>query len=183
MSSEESLTVRRNRIVHLSLQVVDAQSGELIEHTTPDSPHVVYLHGHGNLVQALEDALQGLAHGDTFEVVVANAFGEWLPEACQTHERRHVTLPDDCTVGQRIATNGPNGRIELTVSSLDTTHVTLDANHPLAGRTLQYTGQVLRILRAHKDEIRHHRPHPAGHHLMVQDSSFDGKIRPEDCDT
>ncbi|MEM7376462.1 MAG: hypothetical protein AAF460_03040 [Pseudomonadota bacterium] len=175
-ADDNDLLIRRNRIVHLDLAVRDAETGELLEHTVDDGAHFVYLHGHNTLVPALEAALQGLQAGSPFHVRVADACGPYAPDARRRFSRADANLPTDCAVGDTVTAPGPHGSIELVVVALTDHDVELDANHPLAGRTLEYTGRVLRVLRAHKDEIRHHRPHPAGHHLMVHDSSFIDKL-------
>lgn len=172
----DPLKIRRNRIVHVSLQVVDIASGDILEDTEQSGQHFVYLQGHGNLVPEVEQTLQGLVQGDSFEVDVSLPFGDYLPDVQRTFRRDEVELPPNCHVGQSVTTIGPNGHFEVVVKAVDKDTVTLDANHPLAGRSLRYTGVVQDVQRAHKDEIRHHRPHPAGHHLMVHDSSFDDKI-------
>jgi FKBP-type peptidyl-prolyl cis-trans isomerase SlyD len=85
--------------------------------------------------------------------------------------------PDvELDLGVMVETQGPHGRIELTVVAFDEETVCLDCNHPLAGHVLHFTGTIGVIRDAHPDEIKHHRVHPAGHHLMVSDSSFDESL-------
>lgn len=170
--ARELLRIRRNRIVHLALEVTHVESGRIIENASEHTEHFIYLHGHGNLIPQIESELQGMRAGDRFDVTVANAYGAYHPDAVRTLMREDVSIPDGTQVGDTITTRGPNGYFELRLRAIDDTSITVDANHPLAGQTLRYAGLVLKVLKAHKDEIRHHRPHPAGHHLMVQDSSF-----------
>jgi FKBP-type peptidyl-prolyl cis-trans isomerase SlyD len=78
----------------------------------------------------------------------------------------------DVEIGTLVAANGPDGQMEFTIIDIKDDIVTLDANHPLAGKNLTFSLVVEAVREAHKDEIKHKRPHPAGHHLMVEDSSF-----------
>jgi len=173
--SNESQTpepVRRNRIVLVHMQVHD-QNGNLLQNTE-DEPFA-YLHGQGNLIPKLEMALEGLLPGEscTIDVSPDDGYGQRVEDAVIEVPRE--TLAEDMAVeiGTMVAAAGPEGQMEFTIIAIEDDIVTLDANHPLAGKELTFALSVVAVREAHKDEIKHKRPHPAGHHLMVDDSSFE----------
>jgi len=166
------LTVRRNHIVLLHMHVYDEQ-GELLQSTTDEGPFA-YLHGHGNLVPKIESALEGKLPGESCEVEISpeEGYGERVEEAVMEVPREALAEGMEIEVGTPVAASGPDGPMEFTIIAIEDDIITLDANHPLAGKQLTFKLQVEIVRAAHKDEIKHGRPHPAGHHLMVEDSSF-----------
>lgn len=164
--------VRRNRVVYVDMQVFDGD-GQLLQSTEAEGPFA-YLHGHGNLIKKLETALEGLKPGDRCEVEVSpvEGYGDRLEDAVTQIPQSALADNVPLEVGTRVSVNGPDGQMEFSIVAFEGEQVTLDANHPLAGKQLTFKLQVVSARPAHKDEIKHRRPHPAGHHLMVDDSSY-----------
>ena len=146
--------------------------------TTQNDEALAYLHGHGNLIVGLERAREGRAEGECFAVTIApeDAYGAHDPGGLIDVPRSSLSDEVEVEVGNQVQAQGPEGRIEFTIVNFDDEVVTLDGNHPLAGQTLHFEVEVGAIRDAHADEIKHHRVHPAGHHLMVTDSSFDESL-------
>lgn len=163
--------IRRNKIVFLDMTVLDNE-GHILE-STDGSNAFSYLHGRGNLLPVLEEALDGqdLGFETCIDVTADQAFGAHDPALC-------IEVPADClqdtaaAVGQMVQAQGPHGPMNFTIVEVRENSLLLDANHPLAGRDLTFLIKVLAVRDAHKDEVKHRRPHPAGHHLMVSDSSW-----------
>ena len=166
--------VRRNRIVFVHMKVYDTDN--VLLQSTEDEGPFAYLHGHNNLIDKLETALDGLLPGEKCEVEIspAEGYGERIEEATIEVPRETLAEGMHVEIGTQVAANGPDGQMEFTVIAFNDDEVTLDANHPLAGKQLRFELQIETVRLAHKDEVKHGRPHPAGHHLMVDDSSFEG---------
>ena len=169
----EAMTVSKDKVVFIHYTLSDA-AGQVIDSTVGDEA-LAYLHGHANLIHGLEQALEGRVEGEVFEVVVApeDAYGARDPGGLIDVPRSALSEEVEVEVGNQVQAMGPEGRMEFTIVSFDDEMVTLDGNHPLAGMTLHFAIEVGTIREAHADEIKHHRVHPAGHHLMVADSSAD----------
>lgn len=163
--------VKRNKIVFLDLIITTAE-GELVD-TTAEGGEFSYLHGRGNLLPAVEDAVNGQPAGFSTSVTVppADAFGYYLDDLITEVPRNSFSPEVSLTAGEPVQFNGPDGIVAMTIIDFNDDQVTLDGNHPLAGKTLTFDLTVKAIRDAHKDEVKHRRPHPAGHHLMVSDSS------------
>ncbi|MEW6444822.1 MAG: FKBP-type peptidyl-prolyl cis-trans isomerase [Pseudomonadota bacterium] len=167
------MTICKDKVVFIHYTLRDDE-GQVLDSNVGDEA-LPYLHGHGNLVAGLEKALEGRASGASFEVSVppAEAYGERDPGGMIEVPRGSLSEDVELEVGNRVQAMGPEGRMEFMIAGFDDDMVLLDGNHPLAGLTLHFEVEVGAIRDAHPDEIKHHRVHPAGHHLMVSDSSFD----------
>ncbi|HES76403.1 MAG TPA: peptidylprolyl isomerase [bacterium] len=168
-----TVTVGADKVVFIHYTLSD-EAGQVIDSTLGDEP-LAYLHGHANLIPGLERALDGRAEGEVFEVLVApeDAYGAHDPAGLIDVPRSSLSEEVEIAVGNQVQAQGPEGRMEFTIVAFDDEMVTLDGNHPLAGMALHFAIEVGTIREAHPDEIKHHRVHPAGHHVMVADSSFD----------
>lgn len=167
------MAVSQDKVVFIHYTLRDT-GGQVLDSTVNDEA-LAYLHGHGNLIVGLERALDGREEGDAFAVVIApeEAYGAHDPGGLIDVPRSSLSEDVGIEIGNQVQAQGPEGRIEFTIVNFDDEMVTLDGNHPLAGQTLHFEIEVGAIRDAHPDEIKHHRVHPAGHHLMVTDSSFD----------
>jgi FKBP-type peptidyl-prolyl cis-trans isomerase SlyD len=67
-------------------------------------------------------------------------------------------------VGSRVYADGPNGPITLTVVKLTETGAVLDANHPLAGKTLHFDVEITTVRSATQEELEHGHVHGEGGH-------------------
>ncbi len=127
---------------------------------------LTYLHGHGNIVPGLEQALEGKQAGHKSQVTVAPAdgYGEINPQAIFEAPKAHFPPEVNLAAGQRVYAEGPNGPITLTVVRLTDTGAVLDANHPLAGKTLHFDIEITEIRQATEEELSHGHVHGAGGH-------------------
>jgi len=141
-------------------------SGEVLDSSSGRDP-LAYLHGHSNIIPGLEKALEGKEAGYKSKVTVAPAegYGEKNPEAVIEAPREHFPPEMTLAVGERVYADGPNGRISFTIVELTDTGAVLDANHPLAGKTLHFDVEIVEVRPATTEELEHGHVHgPGGHH-------------------
>ncbi len=174
------MVVSKDKVVMIQYTLRDDQ-GQVLD-ATPHDDAFAYLHGYGNLILGLERALEGRSEGDAFEVSVPpeEAYGAHEPAGVIQVPRASLSNEVVVEVGHLVQAQGPEGRMEFCIAAFDDDTVTLDGNHPLAGKTLHFSVKVGPVRDAHADEIKHRRVHPAGHHLMVADSSFDESLLGQD---
>ncbi|WP_172834346.1 FKBP-type peptidyl-prolyl cis-trans isomerase [Nitrospira japonica] len=109
---------------------------------------MVYHQGAHEIVPGLERSLAGHAKGDTARIVVqpAEGYGDVDPKAIQ--EVKKSLIPEAARkVGAQLEAKGPDGESlfpRVTAVTEDT--VTLDFNHPLAGKVLLFDVTVLDVL-------------------------------------
>ena len=157
------MQIGRDTVVELSYELTDAD-GKLIERT--EDP-IEYLHGgYDGIFPLVERALAGKSVGDSCRVRLEpdDAFGEYDAELMHLEPRNK--FPPDVAVGMRYEGRGVESGTKLvyTVTDVAEDKVVVDGNHPLAGRTLQFTCTVTAVRAATAEEIEHGHVHGAHDH-------------------
>ena len=130
----------------LRVQMQDAQGAEL-----EPASEITYLHGgYGELLAALERALEGKAPGDSVRLQLEpeQAFGEYDAELVRIEPAERYG--EGIAVGMEVE---EDSRL-YTVTDVAAGKVVLDGNHPLAGMALRFFCQVLGVRTANPEEIR-----------------------------
>lgn len=155
-------TTDRVVAMHYTLKGDD---GAILDSSIGGQP-LAYLHGHNNIVAGLEKALEGAEAGfkSTVTVTAAEGYGEINPGAI--FEEPHASFPSDMKLepGIQVQADGQHGPATLTVVELTDTGVVLDANHPLAGKTLVFDVEVIEVREATADELSHGHVHTGHDH-------------------
>jgi FKBP-type peptidyl-prolyl cis-trans isomerase SlyD len=145
--------------------VLKDDNGEVIDSSEGDEP-LEYLHGAGEIVPGLEKAMGGKAVGDKVEVKVGpeEGYGKHHAEGIQEVPKSAFEGVNDIKAGMRFRAEGPEGSSLIQVVEVKDDSVVIDANHPLAGKTLHFAIEVLAIREATDDEKAHGHVHgPDGH--------------------
>jgi FKBP-type peptidyl-prolyl cis-trans isomerase 2 len=102
--------------------------------------------GQGNLIPGFEKGLLGMTVGETKTISVdpVEGYGEYLDGLVTTVEKKQV--PDEVKVGDMLQSQSERGVMNVTVTEVNEDTVTLDANHPLAGKKLVFEVEVLEIV-------------------------------------
>jgi FKBP-type peptidyl-prolyl cis-trans isomerase SlyD len=143
--------VERHKVVGVSYSIID-QSGVILEQS--DLP-LYYVHGGPNqMFPEVEAALAGCAVGDSIEVLLApeNAFGYHDPNLTYVDDIDNVP-PQFRRVGAEVQMQNDQGETRsFFVSQIEDGKLTIDGNHPFAGKTLTYALKVLEIRDASEQE-------------------------------
>jgi FKBP-type peptidyl-prolyl cis-trans isomerase SlyD len=145
--------VAPNKLVTLTYRITDAEGRLLEQYDTPIS----YLHGgHSGMFEPVERALEGKRVGDVVEVSLAPAegFGEHDPNLTFTdsienvpHEFRHV--------GAEVEMQNDHGDThKFIVSRIENGRLTVDGNHPFAGKTVMFRVEIQSVRDASPEELR-----------------------------
>lgn len=159
------MKIAKDSVVSLAYQV-RTKDGVLVDETTVVAP-LEYLHGAGNLIKGLEDALEGRQKGDKFDVEIEadNAYGEYNDNLVQTVPRDVFVGIDELEVGMRFLADTDHGPVPVEITAIDGDNVTIDGNHMLAGQDLKFNVEVVDIREATEEELAHGHVHGAhGHH-------------------
>ncbi|MFH2134812.1 MAG: peptidylprolyl isomerase [Pseudomonadota bacterium] len=160
------MKIEKNAVVSLTYALNDA-SGALIEQT---SDPISYLHGgFDGIFPAVEEALHGKDVGDKFSVSMTpdDAFGEYEHDLVRVEPRD--MFPAEVAVGMQFEGGAEGDDDEdymlYTVTEVTDKEVTVDGNHPLAGKTLTFSGTVTDVRAATAEELEHGHVHgDGGHH-------------------
>jgi FKBP-type peptidyl-prolyl cis-trans isomerase SlyD len=139
--------------------------GEVVDSSEGREP-LTYLHGEGQIVPGLENALEGRETGDklTVDVVPEEGYGPSHPELIQIVPRDAFQGVEDLQPGMQFQGRNDQGSINVTISKIDGDEVTVDGNHPLAGETLHFDVEITDVRAATEEELSHGHVHGEGGH-------------------
>jgi FKBP-type peptidyl-prolyl cis-trans isomerase SlyD len=145
--------VGMHKVVSITYQIRN-EAGDIMEHT--DYP-VSYVHGGpSDLIQKVEAALEGAAVGDSVEVVLEphEAFGDHDPTLTFTDKLENVP-PQFRHVGAEVEMQNDEGESRtFFVADIKDGKLTVDGNHPMAGKRVTFTVTVKEIRDATEAEIK-----------------------------
>lgn len=158
-----AMKAAHGRVVSLHYTLTD-DLGVQIDSSHGREPFI-YLHGFGNIIRGLENALEGCEAGyrSTIQIAPADGYGEYDPQAVFNAPREKFPPQEDIQVGMRIHGQSDQGLLEFTVVNVSAQAITLDANHPLAGKNLHFAVDVLEVRDATAQELAHGHVHAHGH--------------------
>ncbi|AIK16452.1 peptidylprolyl isomerase [Glaesserella parasuis] len=156
------MKITKNVVPSIAYQV-RTQDGVLVDEAPVEQP-LEYLHGHNNLVIGLENALEGKAVGDTFEVRVKpeEAYGEYNENMVQRVPKDVFMGVDELEVGMRFIADTDLGPLPVVITEVDGDEVVVDGNHMLAGQELLFSVEVVATREATLEEIAHGHVHQEG---------------------
>ena len=144
--------------MHYTLTGAD---GEVID-SSVDSDPLTYLAGAGNIIPGLDQALIGLQAGDTKQVVVqpADGYGEYQDELVQKLPREMFSGIDSIEPGMSFEAQGQDGAVQyVEVVKVEDDGITIDGNHVLAGKVLNFDVRIESVREASASEIEHGHVH------------------------
>ncbi len=136
--------VAQDQVVQLRFRAKNATTGELLQF----GDDLFYLHGgYGGAFPKVEEALEGCRVGDrvTVSLTPEEGYGVYQPELVLTlpAEEFADALPE---TGEAVDGQLPDGRsMTFTVAGISQGQITLDGNHPFAGKKLDFDFEVLDI--------------------------------------
>ena len=127
-------------------------TGTLLDGTTFDSSEgrdpLAFEVGSGQIIPGLDVAIPGMTVGEKKIVKIGadDAYGQSNPEMRQAVPREGIPADIPLEVGIQLQMQTPDGQaMPVTVVEVDEATVTLDANHPLAGKDLQFDIELVKI--------------------------------------
>ena len=159
------MQITKDKVVtfHYSLSELDGPEVESNNNSHP----MAYLHGHKNILPGLEEAMEGKSTNDEFEVTLApdQAYGPVREGAIQKVPVKHlVSKHKRLLPGTLVKVNTDQGPRDASVVKAGKFMVTLDMNHPFAGKTLVFNITIKEIRDASAEEIAHGHAHGVGGH-------------------
>jgi FKBP-type peptidyl-prolyl cis-trans isomerase SlyD len=138
----------------------EGEEQELMEKATPEVP-LTFLYGTGQMLEAFEDQLKGMKSGSKFDFVIPadQAYGEYDDEHVMDLPKDMFIVDekfDDSVIfaGNVIPMMDNMGnRMNASVVEVKEDVVVLDFNHPLAGETLHFVGEVVEVRDATEEEL------------------------------
>ena len=142
-----------NKFVELTYRIIDQSNGEVIEQV--EEP-LGYVQGDNSLLfNQVTKELEGKCVGDEVEILLKaeDAFGKKADELIFTDDIDNVPMEFRHIGANVTMQNDKGGTKDFVVSSIENGKLTIDGNHPLAGKDIIFFVEVLSIRDATADEI------------------------------
>ncbi len=123
------------------------EDGTIFDSSESRTPLALTL-GAGEVIPGFEEAIFGMAVGDkkTERIAVDRAYGNHRQDLVFRVERQRIPADDEVIVGDVLRVGFPDGgstTVQVTATDEDT--ITVDANHPLAGKNLVFELELVSI--------------------------------------
>ena len=148
-----SKTISINKFVELTYRIIDQSNGEVIEQV--EEP-LGYVQGDNSLLfNQVTKELEGKCVGDEVEILLKaeDAFGKKADELIFTDDINNVPMEYRFIGASVTMQNDKGGTKDFIVSSIEDGKLTIDGNHPLAGKDIIFYVEILSIREATADEI------------------------------
>jgi len=149
-------SIQPNARVVLQYELRD-ESGDVVDSSREEGGEpIVYVHGYGMIVPGLDVGVIGMKVGDEKEVVVPPeaGFGEHDGGLAPGVDPADFPGPEEGKVGDGMVAESPEGEeAVMRVLEVKDDTVVVDANHPLAGKTLRYKVKVLELREGTEAEV------------------------------
>ncbi|WP_221795901.1 FKBP-type peptidyl-prolyl cis-trans isomerase [Oceanobacter mangrovi] len=154
--------IKANSVVELHYSLADSD-GNQIESTRGGNP-IMYLHGHDQMLAAFEKAIEGQEAGTVLEVSLSpeQAYGQPKPDATMRIPSKHLQGSKTWKAGMLADVMTENGPRKVRVVKPGRFMVEVDTNHPLAGKSLVFTVQIISVRDATSEELAHGHAHAGG---------------------
>jgi FKBP-type peptidyl-prolyl cis-trans isomerase SlyD len=161
---ERPMKAEKDNVVTFHYNLTD-DAGTVIDSSNEREPLVI-LFGHGAIIPGLEQAIEGHAAGDRFDVVVPpeQAYGLRRDNFTQRVPKKYFQDGDRLQPGMSTVLNTQEGHRSVTVVKVGSSVIDVDLNHPMAGKTLHFAIEVVDIRAASEEEREHGHVHGAGGH-------------------
>ena len=154
-----SETVQDNLVVTLDYTLV---ADEEILESTDDGEPIVFIQGIGQVIPGLESAIYGMKVGEKKTVVIEpeEAYGVYDPESLEIAKKEEFSEEIPLDVGTFLDLRDDEENVlSAQVIEEDEDTVTLDFNHPLAGKTLTFEITLTALRPASDEELEHGHAH------------------------
>ena len=144
-----------SKVIGIEYNLKDANTGEQLDSNVGGAP-LEFISGKGQIIPGLESKLVEMSANDSADVMVepAEAYGEFSEEAIQVLPKEQFA-GIELTEGMTLYGTGEQGEtVQVNVKSFTETEVTIDYNHPMAGKTLMFSVTVLSLRDATEEEIQ-----------------------------
>jgi FKBP-type peptidyl-prolyl cis-trans isomerase SlyD len=152
-------TVQDQMVVKLDYTLIIED--EIME-STDDGEPIEFIQGIGQIIPGLEEALYGLKVGDkkTVEVQPEDAYGIYDPDSLEVAKKEEFSEEIPLDVGTFLDLRDNEGEVlSAQIIEADEETVTLDFNHPLAGKILTFEITIASLRPATQEELDHGHVH------------------------
>lgn len=147
MDTEEIYTAKNAAQVKpgytVSIEYSFSDENNILLGSSEHSGEYTFRAGQGDALPGLEKKLKGAVIGETrkFCIAAKDAYGMHNPDLVQSIPRNAIPKDLELKLDNTIYINNRQARI----TAIDAQLITIDGNHPLAGRKLFFTAKITKI--------------------------------------
>lgn len=152
-------TIKDNLVVTLDYTLI--VEDEILE-STEDGEKIKFIQGMGQIIPGLENALYDMKVGEKKTVVIEpeDAYGDYDPESLEIAQKEEFSEEIPLDVGTFLDLRDDEDNVlSAQIIDADADTITLDFNHPLAGKTLTFEISVVDLRPASEEELEHGHVH------------------------
>ena len=159
------MAIGANKVVTLNYKLTDDQGNVL--QTTNEEPFI-YLSGNNQILPKLEEQIDTMLIGGkkNIELNSSDAYGDYDEKAVQQVKKEEFPEGSNLQEGMQYMAHTPDGQpIPFVIKEVKDEDVTIDFNHPLAGKNLKFDVELVDVRDATAEELEHGHAHGGdGHH-------------------
>lgn len=160
------MAIDQNKVVTMSFTLTD-DDGNILDSTDNGGPFS-YLAGRNMILPKLEEAVNSMIIGTKKNVKLeaADAYGVYNEQIVQVVGKENFPEDFELEVGLSYIASNPDGvQMPFVITEVRDEDVTIDFNHPFAGKNLNFDIELLDVRDATAEELSHGHVHgPDGHH-------------------
>lgn len=157
------MAIQDNQVVTIHFKVKD-QNGDVVDSTKKNEPYS-FIKGQNQILPKLEEKIGDMIIGSTkkLDLPADQAYGEYNEKAVQQVKRSDFPENTRVEEGMGFIANTSEGKqLPFTVKKVENEDVTIDFNHPLAGKDLSFEVELVNVREATQEELSHGHPHGPG---------------------
>jgi FKBP-type peptidyl-prolyl cis-trans isomerase SlyD len=159
------MPIGANKVVTMNFTLTD-ETGNVLDSTDAGGPFS-YISGTGTVLPKLEEAVSIMMIGTKkqLKLEAKDGYGEYNEDAVQAVGKEN--FPEDFILeaGMEYMASNPDGvQMPFIITNVENETVTVDFNHPLAGKSLNFDLELLDVRDATAEELAHGHVHGAGGH-------------------
>jgi FKBP-type peptidyl-prolyl cis-trans isomerase SlyD len=144
-----------SKVIGIEYNLKDANSGEQLDSNVGGAP-LEFITGKGQIIPGLESKVVEMAENESSDVLVEpkDGYGEFNEEAVQVLPKEQFA-GIELAEGMTLYGTGEQGEtVQVTIKSFTDEEVTIDYNHPMAGKSLMFSVTVLSLRDATEEEVQ-----------------------------
>jgi FKBP-type peptidyl-prolyl cis-trans isomerase SlyD len=160
------MPLKSNQVVTMNFTLKD-DTGKVLDSTEGNEPFS-FISGSNQILPKLEEKVGEMLIGSKKNVVLQpeDGYGTYQEDAVRIVKRSEFPKDIEIDKGMSFLAKSPQGKdIQFFVKEIDGDDITVDFNHPLAGKALHFNLELLNLRDATSEELDHGHVHGAdGHH-------------------
>lgn len=159
------MPIEANKVVTMNFTLTD-ENGNVLDSTDTGGPFS-YISGTGMVLPKLEEAVSGMIIGTKkqLKLQAKDGYGEYNDDAVQAVGKENFPQDFILEAGMEYMASNPDGvQMPFIITNVEDQTVTIDFNHPLAGKNLHFDLELLDVRNATPEELNHGHVHGTGGH-------------------